>query len=303
MSKFSTKQTGLLATSELGTFKGKAIYWSFFFIFVIASVVAIVPTLWTVASAFKDTKEIYASFTFFPKNLTWKKAGLRIVESWQYLQFGKSFINTVILALGCWLIRIISVGFGGYALSKLKLKSSQLILVLIVWTMMMPAQIRIVPNFMTILNFPFASDYLPGLNLMDTFWPMWLHALSSPFSVLLFKNSFDALSDSYIEAARIDGCSEFGTFFKIMFPLAMPVIIYESINVLIGVWSDYFSPLLYLDQRVVVPLQLYRLKYDAALELNTYFMALVFASVPTFLIYAIFQKQIMGGINIGGVKG
>lgn len=142
-----------------------------------------------------------------------------------------------------------------------------------------------------------------GFNLLDTFWPMWLGAAGDTFAVLLFKNAFDGLSDSYVEAAKLDGCSNYGVFFRIMLPLATPVIIYESINVLSGAWADFFTPLLVLDKNTVVPLEIYRLRSDGSVRMNTYFMALVFSSVPPFLIFAVFQKRIVGGINIGGVKG
>ena len=132
---------------------------------------------------------------------------------------------------------------------------------------------------------------------------MWLGAGADTFAVLLFKNSFDALSNSYVEAAKIDGCSNYGVFFRIMLPLATPVIIYESINVLSAAWSDFFTPLLVLDKNAVVPLKVYRLQTDTSIQMNTYFMALVFASIPPFIIFAFFQKRILGGINVGGVKG
>ena len=64
--------------------------------------------------------------------------------------------------------------------------------------MMMPGQIRMVPNYMTYLHFPFASDHGMGVNLLDTFWPMWLGAGSDTYAVLLFKNAFDGLSTSYV---------------------------------------------------------------------------------------------------------
>ena len=212
-------------------------------------------------------------------------------------------MNTVFLSLGSLVARIIVCGFGGYVLSKLKPKGAKFIFTLVVWTMMMPSQIRMVPNYISWLNFPFASDNGYGVNLLDTYWPMWLSAGADTFAVLLFKNAFDALSNSYVEAAKLDGCSNYGVFFRIMLPLAAPVLIYESINVLSGAWSDFFTPLLVLDKNAVLPLKIYRLKSDTGLEMNTYFMALVFSSIPPFLIFAFFQKRILGGINVGGVKG
>ena len=227
----------------------------------------------------------------------------RITDSWAALQLGTSFINTIVLSLGNLVFTIVVCGFAGYVLSKLKPRGSKVVFVLVVWTMMMPMQMRMVPNYITMLHFPFAYDFGLGISLLDTYWPMWLTSAANAFNVILFKNAFDGLSQSYVEAAKIDGCSNFGIFFKIMFPLSMPVIIYVSIGALSGAWSDFFSPLLYLDKNVVTPLKIYRLQLDTSIQMNTRFMGFVFASIPPFLIFLIFQKRIMGGVNIGGVKG
>ncbi len=303
MNKFSSKRTGVLSSSDLKTVKGKIMYCIFFLCLVVVSIVSVIPAIWTVLTAFKDTQEIYTSFTFFPKEMSWNRIATRISESWSFLQLGDSIVNTIVLSLGQLVFRIVVCGFGGYVLSKLKPSGSKLIFTLVVWTMMMPSQIRMVPNYISYLHFPWSFETDFSVNLLDTFWPMWLGAGADTFSVLLFKNAFDGLSNSYVEAAKLDGCSNYGVFFKIMLPLAMPVIIYESIGVLSSAWSDFFTPLLVLDQKEVVPLKIYRLQSDSRIQMNTYFMALVFASIPPFLIYTVFQKRIQGGINVGGVKG
>lgn len=303
MKRFETKQTGILSSSDLKTSYGKFLYWTFFTILSIIAVISVVPAIWTILTSFKETQEIYSAFSFFPQDMTWSKAVTRITESWNALQLGKSFINTIVLSIGNLVFKIVVCGFGGYVLSKLKPKGSKLLFTLVVWTMMMPSQIRMVPNYISYLHFPFAVDNGWGINLLDTYWPMWLGAGADTFAVLLFKNSFDSLSNSFVEAAKIDGCSNYGVFFKIMLPLAMPVIIFESINVLSGAWSDFFTPLLILDKNSVVPLNVYRLQADTTIQMNTYFMALVFSSIPPFIIFAFFQKRILGGINVGGVKG
>jgi len=303
MKKFESKQTGMLSSSDLKTTYGKFLYWIFFTILVLVAVISILPAIWTILTSFKDTQEIYSAFSFFPKNMSWNKITTRISESWSQLQLGSSIINTVVLSVGSLVFKIVVCGFGGYVLSKLKPRGSKLLFTLVVWTMMMPGQIRMVPNYISWLHFPFASENEWGINLLDTYWPMWLGAGADTFAVLLFKNSFDALSNNYVEAAKIDGCTNFGVFFKIMLPLAMPIIIYESIGTLSAAWSDFFTPLLVLDKNVVVPLKIYRLQGDTSVQMNTYFMALVFASIPPFIIFAVFQKRILGGINVGGVKG
>lgn len=303
MKRFENKQTGILSSSDLKTAYGKFLYWTFIVALSIVAVIAVVPAIWTILTAFKDTQEIYEAFSFIPKDMSLNRIVTRISESWNHLQLSNSFINTIVLSIGNLIVRIVVCGFGGYVLSKLKPRGTKLMFTLVVWTMMMPTQIRLVPNYISWLHFPFGADIGIGVSLLDTYWPMWLSAGADTFAVLLFKNSFDALSNSFVEAAKIDGCNNYGVFFRIMLPLAMPVIIYESINVLSAAWSDFFTPLLVLDKNVVVPLKIYRLQTDISVQMNTYFMALVFASVPPFVIFAVFQKRILGGVNIGGVKG
>ena len=303
MKSFNDKNTGFLRAADMRKANGKIAYAVIIITLLIASVICVVPALWAVMSAFKDSGEIYTSTSFFPQNLTFNKAISRLTESWKTLKLTKSFINTIVLALGDLVFKIVMCGLGGYVLSKLKPKGTKLIFALVVWTMMMPGQIRLVPNYISYLHFPFASGYAKGVNLLDTYWPMWLGSGADTFTVLLFKNAFDSLSESYVEAAKLDGCSDYGIFFRIMLPLSLPTIIYVSITTLSWVWSDFFNPLLVFDSKSVIPLQIYKLKSDANIKQNTYFMALIFASIPQFLIYVFFQKHIMGGVNIGGVKG
>jgi multiple sugar transport system permease protein len=280
------------------------LYWTFFAILTIVAIISLIPAIWTILTAFKDTKEIYAAFSFFPEDMSFNKIVTRISESWVKLQLGESMMNTLILGFGDLVFKIVICGFGGYVLSKLKPWGAKFIFTLVVWTMMMPTQIRMVPNYISYLNFPFAKPGNGmGINLLDTFWPMWLATGSDCFAVLLFKNAFDALPNSLMEAGKIDGASNYTIFFRIMLPLSTPVLIYESIMTLNAVWANFFTPLLILDKKTVLPLVIYRLKTDGNIEMNTYFMALVFSCIPPFLIFAFFQKHIMGGINIGGVKG
>lgn len=301
MKKFSEKTTGMLSPMELKTIKGQVLYWAFILILTLTALISIIPAIWTICTAFKDSQEILQP-TFFPSNMSWGKAVERVTESWEKLQIGGAIMNTLIRSLGDIFFKLIVCGLIGYAISKLKPKGSKLLFVVIVWTMMMPGQIRMVSNYIGYLHFPFAFDMGIGINLMDTYWPFWLGSAADCFTVLLFKNSFDGLSDSYVEAAKIDGCSNIGIFFRIMVPLSMPIIIYTSINAFSGAWSDYMGPLLYLDENKTVPLVMYLNKNNNT-KMNHQFMGYIFSSLPPFLIFAIFQKHILGGINVGGVKG
>ncbi len=302
MKKFDDKPTGVLSSSDLKTTKGKIIYWIFFASLIVVCFISLFPAVWTILTAFKDTKEIYSGFSLFPQDISLSTLWNRFYTAWDELKLGDSFLNTIYYSVGSLVLTIVVCGFGGYVLSKLKPKGSAFVFVLVVWTMMMPSQIRMVPNYISMLHFPFAYD-IGGVNLLNTFWPLWLPAAANAFNIVLFKNAFDSLSNTYVEAAKLDGCTNFGVFFKIMLPLSMPIIIYVSIGALSGAWSDFFGPLLYLTGISTTPLRVYNLQSDTSVQMNTKFMGLVLSSIPPFLIFLVFQKHILGGINIGGVKG
>lgn len=307
MKKFSEKPAGVLALSDLKTRKGRFLYYVMFALLCCVCIVAIIPTLWVILTSLKDVQEIYKSPAFFPKEFTWDRIKERVSQDWLLLDLGRSMINTVILSVGNVVMTIVVGGFGGYVISKMRPKGYKLVMALVLWTIMMPGQLRTVPVYISYLNFPFASSNSNGIgiSILDTYWPMWLGAAANAFNVMLFKNSFDSLPTSYVEAAKLDGCGNFQIFFRIMFPLSMPVIVYVAIGAINGSWSEFFVPYLVLqnDKLFVTPLKIYLMKSDPEIKMNTYLMGLIFASIPPYILFAIFQKQIMGGINVGGVKG
>ncbi len=304
MKRFKLKQTALLSRAELDTFRGRLLYWLFFGILCLMVAVCVIPMAWTIASALKDSQEIYTNPGFIPQGLTLKKAIDRIIEAWDALDFGKSIVNTIVLSVGNVFFKVMMCGFGGYALSKMRPKGGTLIFALVLWGMMMPSQIRMVPNYISYQHFPFALDFGVGVSLMDTFWPFWLAQGADCFAIMLFKNTFDGLSNSYIEAAKLDGASNIQIILQIIFPLSIPLIVYVSIGAMNSAWNDFLMPRLVLNKIVTLPVAVFNMSStNNGLYMNTYFMGLIIASVPTFLIFAIFQRQIMGGINVGGVKG
>ena len=307
MNKFQNKTTGLLTNVELKGAKGKIIYWLFFTVLIVCCIGTLIPAVWTVFTALKGPNEIYTSTKFFPEHLSWFTVKGRIVDSWNQLKFGRSIINTLYYSIIGWAMKLTVCMFAGYTFSKLKPKGSKLIFALILWTMMMPSQMRIVPNYISYLSFPFASkkEFGIGINLLDTYWPMWLGGAVDAFAIMLFKNAFDGISDHIIEAATIDGAGKLKIFFSIMIPLSTPIIIYESIMTLSGAWSNFFGPYLIIQdtKKQLLPAKIFLMSKDGTVKQNTYLMGLIIASMPQLFIFAFFKKYIMGGINVGAVKG
>ncbi len=309
MKKFKDKQAGLLNSSDLNSTRGKVIYWIIFAILVGTTVITIVPVIWMVLTAFKSAQEVYTSAAFFPEEFSISLAMQRIKDAWVTLGLGKSMINTLVISLGNVIASIVVCGLAGYILSKRKVKGTKVIFVLTVWTMMMPGMIRTVPTYMSYLSFPFVIDdafALPtNYNILNTYWPMWLISASNSFNIILFKNNFDTISNSLIESAELDGCGNMRIFWKIVLPIAAPVVLYVAIGALSTAWADYFTPYLVIKDVNLqpTPTRLFLLKNDITVPTNHYMMGLIFACIPPFIIYTVFQRKIMGGMMAGAVKG
>lgn len=309
MKRFSNKQAGILNYSDLKTAKGKIIYWTMFAILIFCCLITFVPALWMVLTAFKSSQEIYSSASFLPQNFTFGGAIDHITKSWNLLALGRSMLNTLIVSLGTVLVKIFVCGMAGYILSKRKVAGTKLIFALVIWTMMMPAIVRTVPTYMSYISFPFVVDdklnSFTNLNILNTYWPIWIGAAADSFSIVLFKNNFDAVSDSIIEAAMLDGCGNLRIFTKIMIPIALPVVMFVSIGALSAAWADYFTPYLIIKDAdlMTTPAKMFILKGNKKILPNVYMMGMIFSSIPSLIIFCLFQKWIMGGISLGGVKG
>jgi len=305
MNRFSTKQAGIISLSDLKTMKGKIAYWSVFAFLLFTCIFTLFPAIWVLLSGFKDSQEIYSGFSPFPRDMSLEHMMTCIVDSWKTLELGRSMINTVIMSMGSLCLTLIVCGIGGYVLSKMKPRGTNFVLQLVLWTMMMPGQLRTVPLYISWLSFPFVANFPFEVSLINTYWPIWLSSAANAFEVLLFKHYFDSIPMSYVEAAKLDGCGNLSIFFRIMMPLSKPIVIYVSIMSLTYAWSNFFIPYLVLQDKElqITPVRIYLLGQSSEIKMNVRFMGIIFASVVPFLIFAFFQKHIIGGVSIGGVKG
>lgn len=296
MAAFDNKESGIWTSLDFKRKKIRIAYWFLFSFVLLICLACLSPVVWVFISSFKDIKEILSvPPTLIPHSFHPEK----LIEVWNSMNFGKYYINTILMSLGCLVFCIVSNGLAGYVLSRLKPKGANFVFIIIMWTMMMPNSIGMVPLFSTFIDFPIFH-----INLTNTYVPMWLMAGANTFYILVFKSFFDSIPISYIEAARIDGCSSFGIFERIMIPLSKPVIAVVSIFSLNGSWGDFFWPYLMLKNSdlYTITVQMFYMK-NGSWALDTYLVSLLFAILPPVIIFIIFQKYIMTGFTMSGIKG
>ncbi len=294
--RFTNKTEGVITTTDFHSRANRIAYWIMFGLLVVLFVICVFPVVWVIVSAFKDKAEFYSvPATIIPRSFNPEK----IIEVFKQLNFGRYYLNTIILALGTLLFTIIINGLGGYVLARVRPKGYKFVFTLIFWTMLMPTSINLIPLYMSFAKLPVLN-----ISLLNTYFPMWFMAGANCFDILLFRSFFNSLPIEYDEAAAIDGCSRLKTLFLIDLPLCTPIIITISIFAVNGALGDFFWPYLVIKKSELYPfaVQLYQLN-EAGYEEDKYMVALFLAMIPSLVIFGAFSRKIMGGMNLGGVKG
>ena len=293
--KFSNMNSGALCTSDMKQFKYRLFYYTLWAIMIVWFSIVILPCIWLLVSGFKTAAEINASqnVSFFPKEFDIKK----LFYAWELLNYDRFYINTIFLGIGCVISDILVSGLAGYVLSRLRPKGYKAILAMVFGLMILPTTGTTVPLYITFKN----------LGMLNTYWPMWLMAGASMFNIILFKTSFDGVSNSLVEAAKIDGASNMTIFLKIMVPLSIPVIMTVSLFTFNGQFGSFFWPNLVLTDpdKYTLGVQVYKMQQMSS---GTYtddikMMGIIFSILPQLVVFSLFQKHIIGGLNLGGVKG
>ncbi len=289
----STSATGVILEPEMRQRSAKIFQFFIFAVFIFIAAIFLLPLLWIFLSAFKTTEEFVSRTpTLFPKEIDLGK----VWAVWQKGNLGKTYLNTVIMTAGNIMATLMVNGLAGYALSRLKPKGTRLVMALVLWSMMMPSNLSMVPLFIN-----FTKGFL-GIPIMNTFIPMWMMSAANAFNTLLFKNFFDGIPSSLMEAARIDGASELTIFTKIVMPMSKPVMMTVSIFSFTGSWGSFLWPNLVLNSENAV-LGMKLLTQKEVMLVDEYFMLLLMSVIPPMLFFIFFQKYIMKGYTAGAVKG
>ncbi len=293
--RIERKKEGLITSSDYKRLSVKISYWLIVLFLVLCSLIALLPIVWAFLSGFKELNEYYSvNPTLLPQKISWDK----LVDVSTKLKIGKSFINSMILFFGCWVGEVIVGGIAGYTISRLQPKGSKLLFTLMLWTMMMPHTLTMVPMFMTWTDFP-----LIHINYQNTWIPLWTGSMANIFNILLFKNFFDGIPKSYIEAAKIDGCSNIGIFAKIIVPLSVPIISTITVFVFNGTWNNFMGPFLYLKDPNMATVALRLYNTTQGFTEPEQMLAAFVVMIPSVIVFMICSKQILGNNMNVGVKG
>ncbi len=261
------------------------------------------PILWMLSNSFKTKEDVYASIssfaTFFPSTWDiskwWTSYGLLFST---FENFGRSILNSV-LYCGIEIVAVLLINsLAGYALARYNFPFSKTIRTFIIIVMLVPVETSVVPTYVILYRLGLLKD---GLNIIGYLLP----GFCSPMYTYMFRQYFLSIPKEIEEAARLDGCTRLGIFFKIALPLSLPIFATAAIFTFMGQWNEYIFAQLMFNDPSMQPLQVF-------LQLvNTYnpsniavtMCALTISTIPIALVYIFFQKWIVDGVSFSGVKG
>ncbi|MBC1487184.1 carbohydrate ABC transporter permease [Listeria seeligeri] len=250
----------------------------------------ILPFIWMVLSSLKTDAEILKiPPTIWPETFTFDNFTKLFTE----MDFAIYLKNTLIIVFFSFFGLFLNA-MAGYGFAKFKFKGKNKLFYLVLATMMIPGQVTMIPVYL-LLN---------AAGLTNTMTGIVLPGLVGAFGIFLFRQFMSTISDDLLEAARLDGASEFYIFWRIIIPISRPVLAVQGILTFIAGWNSFLWPLIIANDEkfytLSVGLQLLKGQYGSNYALQM--AGATFMVIPIILIFMIFQKYILKGFNVSGMK-
>lgn len=267
--------------------------WLCYAVLVAGAAVLLVPFLWMLASSLKTGAQVQAGrIDLTVSDPQWHNYPDALAK----MDFAPALANTVVVTTLCIAGQILSSSLVGFGFARFHFRGRGVLFALMISTMMLPAQVTMIPLFVLFRS----------LNMVDTFWPLILPAwLASPFFAFMFRQFFTQVPEELVEAARIDGASNWRVYWQLMLPLSGPVIAIVAIYTFMTTWNDFLGPLIYLNspenRTLALALNAFKGQYgvsDAHLLMAASFVCML----PCIALFFAAQRYFVEGVATTGLK-
>lgn len=272
-------------------------------VLVLAALMILIPFYVIIITAFKANHAIATNipFIWFPRfdQLSFR-AFVNLFTSYYIVETGKSMVltgigNTFLIVIPTTIVGMIASSVSAYAFAKLRFPFKNAMFALLLFTMMMPGIVTLIPSYII-------YDYL---YLTDTYFPLMVPAMfGSAACVFFLRQFFSGIPDELLEAAKLDGLGYFGIYAIIMLPLSLPALFAQAILGFVAGYNDYLAPLIYIvsEKKYTLQIALQFFSGGNLKDLPTVMAGAVVALIPTTLIYVFAQRYFVEGIAITGIK-
>ena len=263
-----------------------------YFLLIITAASMLLPFVWMLSSSLKLNKDVFTfPIKWIPEEPRWKNYS----DIWTRIPLLRFIYNTFFLSITITILQVLSSSFAAYAFAKLQFPLRRVLFMGYIATIAVPWQAYMVPQFIMMSRFGLNNTHL-ALICLQAF---------SAFGVFLMKQFYENVPDELREAARIDGCSEYGIWWRIMLPLSRPAVSTLVIITFVNVWNDFLGPLIYLTRTELKTIQIglrsFISQYSS--EYGLIMAASVVCLIPVLTVFLSLQRYFVQGIASTGIKG
>jgi len=264
---------------------------SVYTLLIAGSFIMIVPFVWMIVTSFKPLDEIN---TFPPSFFIRKPTIEAYAELFRIIPMGRYFLNSLFVTSAITLANMFFCSLAGYAFAKHRFFGRDKLFLLLVGSMMIPWQVNLIPGFVIIKK----------LGWLNSFYGLIIPSMSGAFGIFLMRQFIMTIPDDLIDAAKIDGCSEFTIYRRVILPLIQPALASLAIFTFMAQWNNFVWPLIiiYSSKMRTIPLALSVLNGQFGTNFAMVMAGAVVATMPVLIVFIAFQKYFIKGIALTGLK-
>jgi multiple sugar transport system permease protein len=261
-------------------------------VLVVTTMVALFPMYWLFTSALTPTQYTINTTPLLPTHVSFEnfRRLFQLADNyWRWV------VNSLLVALGVTAFHMVFDTMAGYAFAKRRFPGRTLFFWIILSTLMIPDHVTLVPKYLVARQ----------TGLLDSIWAVILPGTASVFGIFLMRQYIQTMPGELIDAGRIDGCSEFGVFWRIILPLCKPALAALAIFTFVRNWNDFMWPLIVLQRAAnfTLPVGVASLQGEFGTDYGVIFAGAALAALPMIVFFLVFQRYFLEGVRMGAVKG
>jgi len=256
----------------------------------LGGVVMVTPIFYMLMTSLKFPHEVY-ELTVIPREPTLENYVFVLADG----RFLRWFVNSLVIASIVTVSNVFFDSLVGYTLAKYRFRGRYLVFIAILSTLMIPTEMLVIPWYMMSASFGW----------LDTTWGIMFPGMMTAFGTFLMKQFFETVPDDFLDAARVDGLNEFTIWWKIAMPLVTPALSALAIFVFLGNWTAFLWPLIVTNSptNYTIPVGLTTFSVESQIDWELIMTGASLATLPTLVVFLIFQRYIIRGVVMAGLKG
>lgn len=277
-----------------------------YIVLIVGGIAFAAPFAWLISASFQTSGDIFSwPPKWIPENPTWDGYITFFTET----DAVRWFANSTFVAVSVTFLQLFFNSLAAFVFAKRRFPGRDAIFLVFLATMMVPPQVTMIPNYLILQHIPLfgGNDLLGegGHGMLDSYWGLILPGAVSAFGIFLLRQFMMGIPDELLDAARIDGASEFTVYARIMLPLCRPVLAATAIFTFMAAWEDFLWPLIIMSDpaKFTAPLGLAMFVQKNQTDWGLLLAGSVISTLPMVIIFIIFQRQFVQGIAMSGIKG